>query len=105
MYELQGLQQLVKPYIFDLLIIKISKEIDCYDLSIKPFEDCCTVYVPKAPATAPKKDKAEAYEKAFDFEPMIEEAVENTNSITINMNSDLDLTFLGLEVREVLKNL
>ena len=61
--------------------------------------------MPKAPATAPKLDKAIQYEKAFDFEPMVDEAVENTNSITIDMNSDLDLTFLGLEVREVLKNL
>ena len=86
-------------------IIKISRMIDCFELSIKPFEDCCTVYVPKAPATSPKIDKAEAYEKAFDFESLVEEAVENTNSITIDMNSDLDLPMLGLEVREVLNNL
>lgn len=86
-------------------IIKISKMIDCYDLSIKPFEDCCTVYVPKAPATAPKIDKAIAYEMAFDYEKLVNEAVENTNSITISCDSDLDLTMLGLEVREVLKNM
>ncbi len=86
-------------------IIKISKQIDCYDLSIKPFEDCCTVYVPKAPATSPKIDKAISFEKSFDYETMIEEAVANTNSITIDKDSDLDLTMLGLEVREVLKNL
>ncbi len=86
-------------------IIRISKKIDCYDLSIKPFEDCCTVYVPKAPATAPKLEKAMLYEKNFDYETMVEEAVENTNSITIGIDSDLDLTMLGLEVREVLKNL
>lgn len=86
-------------------IIKISKMIDCYDLSIKPFEDCCTVYVPKAPATAPKLEKAMAYEKSFDFEAMVDEAVENTNSITISVDSDLDLTYLGLEVREVLKEI
>lgn len=86
-------------------IIKISKQIDCYDLSIKPFEDCCTVYVPKAPATAPKISKAIMYEKNFDYESMIDEAVRNTNSIVIDCNSDLDLTLLGLEVREVLKKM
>lgn len=86
-------------------IIRLSKKIDCYDLSIKPFEDCCTVYVPKAPATAPKIEKAEAYEQAFDYEKMVEEAVENTTSITIDVDSDLELPLLGLEVREVLKNL
>ena len=86
-------------------IIKLSKYIDCYDLSIKPFEDCCTVYVPKAPATAPRIDKAEIYEQSFDYEKMVEEAVENTNSITIDVESDLDLTLLGLEVREVINEL
>lgn len=86
-------------------IIKISKKIDCYDLSIKPFEDCCTVYVPKAPATAPKIEKAEHYEKSFPYEAMIEEAVEHTSSIAIDTDSTLDLTMLGLEVREVVKNL
>lgn len=86
-------------------IIKLSKMIDCYELSIKPFEDCCTVYVPKAPATSPKLDKAIQYESAFDFEKYVDEAVSNTQSITIDTNSDLDLSFLGLEVREVLKEL
>ncbi len=84
-------------------IINISKKIDCYDLSIKPFEDCCTVYVPKAPATAPKIDKAEAYEKAFDYEAMIEKAVDNVNSICISVDSDLDLPLMGLEVSEVIE--
>ncbi len=86
-------------------IITLSKKIDCYDLSIKPFEDCCTVYVPKAPATAPKKYLAEKYEEAFDFEKMVDWCVENTNSITISANSDLDFTMEGLEVREVIKEL
>lgn len=86
-------------------IIAISKQIDCYDLSIKPFEDCCTVYVPKAPATAPKMMKAELYEKSFDYESLVEAAVQNTNSITIDKDSDLDLSLLGLEVREVLSEL
>ena len=74
-------------------------------MSIKPFEDCCTVYVPKAPATAPKIEKAELFEKNFDYEKMIDEAVENVNSITISSDSNLDLSMLGLEVREVIKEL
>jgi len=86
-------------------IINLSKKIDCYDLSIKPFEDCCTVYVPKAPATAPKKHLAEKYEEAFNYEEMVDWCVENTNSITISKDSNLDFTFEGLEVREVIKEL
>lgn len=86
-------------------IIKISRMIDCYELSIKPFEDCCTVYVPKSPATAPRIVKCEEYEKAFDYETMVEEAVNNTNSIMIHADSDLDLSMIGLEVREVIAEL
>lgn len=86
-------------------IINISRKIGCFDISIKPFEDCCTVYVPKAPATAPTKEKAEAYEKKFAYEQLVEECVENTNSIWISKDSDLDLAMFGLEVREVLKEL
>ena len=83
-------------------IIDRSMKIGCYELSIKPFEDCCTVYVPKAPATQPKIEKAVAYEKSFDYESMIEEAVNNVNTITINADSNIDLTMYGLEVREVI---
>ncbi|MBQ9900654.1 MAG: tRNA 4-thiouridine(8) synthase ThiI [Acholeplasmatales bacterium] len=83
-------------------IIDRSMKIGCFELSIKPFEDCCTVYVPKAPATQPKIEKAEAYEKSFDFEKMIEDAVSNANSIVITADSNIDLTMYGLEVREVI---
>lgn len=86
-------------------IINISKNIDCYELSIKPFEDCCTVYVPKAPATSPKIDKALNYEKSFDYETMVNEAVLGCNTFNISVDSDLDFPLLGLEVREVFKEL
>ncbi len=83
-------------------IVKIAKKINTFDLSIKPFEDCCTIYVPKAPSTAPKKDKCELYEKNINYEELIDIAVNNTKSIVITSTSDLDLSLLGLEVREVL---
>lgn len=86
-------------------IISLSRKMECYDISIKPFEDCCTVYVPKAPATAPRIEKCELFEKKFDYEKMVEEAVLNTNSITISADDNLDLSLLGLEVREVIAEL
>lgn len=90
--------------IFDKLdIIKISRKIDCYNISIKPFEDCCTVYVPKKPTTAPKIEKCEAFEKAFDFEEIIERTVENTRYIIVDANEHRDITLEGLVVSEVLK--
>ena len=83
-------------------IIKIARKIDTYDISIRPFEDCCTVYVPKSPAIYPTIEKSEEYEKTFDFNQMVDEAVNNVKSIYIYSDSDLDLSLLGLEVRNVL---
>ena len=58
-------------------IIKISKKIGTYDISIRPYEDCCTIFTPKAPKTAPHLDEVEALEKKFDYESLIKEALAN----------------------------
>ena len=54
-----------------LEIIDIAQKIDTYDISIRPHEDCCTIFTPKAPATKPKSYKAEAFEATFDYEHML----------------------------------
>lgn len=61
-----------------LAIIRIAEEIDTYETSILPYEDCCTVFTPRHPVTKPKIDKAEKEEKRLDLETLIEEAVQNT---------------------------
>ncbi len=86
-------------------IIKISKMIDTFNISIKPFQDCCTVYVPKNPTTNPRLDKCELYEKNFDYETYVNEACDKTKHIDVLANSDLDITFLGLEVSEIIDKL
>lgn len=83
-------------------IIKLANKFGTFETSIKPFEDCCTVYVPKAPATHPKLEKCIEYEKNFDYEKYVDEAVENTKTIVLSPDSDLDLSMLGLEVRSVI---
>ncbi|MGM9972014.1 MAG: tRNA uracil 4-sulfurtransferase ThiI [Anaeroplasmataceae bacterium] len=83
-------------------IIKLANKFGTFETSIKPFEDCCTVYVPKAPATHPKLDKCLEYEAKFDYEKFVCEAVENTKTIELTPDSDLDLSMLGLEVRSVI---
>lgn len=65
-------------------IIKIAQEIDTHDISIQPYEDCCTVFVPASPKTKPKKEKVQFYESFVDFEPLIKEAVEGTETIQIS---------------------
>jgi len=61
-----------------LSIIRIAEEIDTYETSILPYEDCCTVFTPRHPVTKPKIDKVEKEEKRLDLEALIEEAVQNT---------------------------
>ena len=56
-------------------IIAISKKIDAFEISILPYEDCCTVFTPKHPHTKPKPGQCEAAEKALDIEPLIERAI------------------------------
>ena len=60
-----------------LEIIKLSKKINTYDISIRPYEDCCTIFTPKAPKTAPKLEEAKEYEEKFDYESLINEALGN----------------------------
>lgn len=60
-----------------LEIISLSKKIDTYEISIRPYEDCCTIFTPKAPKTAPKLEQVEEFEKLFDYESLINEALGN----------------------------
>ena len=66
-----------------LEIIDISKKIGTYDISIQPFEDCCTIFTPKNPVTKPTRHKAEKLESRFDFETLIDECIANMESIDV----------------------
>jgi len=83
-------------------IIKISRKIDTYTTSIKPFEDCCTVYVPRKPTTAPKLDRCVLYESKFDFGPLLEKTIENTKYMILSDTEHRDITLEGLVVSEVI---
>ena len=70
---------------FDKLeIIDIAKKIDTYEISIRPFEDCCTIFTPKNPVTKPSLEAAINYENKFNYNELIEEIMKNINTITIN---------------------
>lgn len=65
-------------------IVQISKKIDAYETSIQPYEDCCTIFVPKHPKTKPKLDEIiEAENNLTDIEAMIESAIENSEIIHV----------------------
>jgi thiamine biosynthesis protein ThiI len=71
-------------------IIKIAQEIDTFDISNRPFEDCCTIFVPAAPKTRPKKEKVEFYESFLDFEPFISQAVETMETMIVQPGNQLE---------------
>ena len=73
-----------------LEIIKISKKIGTYDISIRPYEDCCTIFTPKAPKTMPHQDEVEAFEKKFDYESMIRGAINNVEVKIITSENQAD---------------
>ncbi len=60
-----------------LEIIDISNKIDTYNISILPYEDCCTVFVPRHPVINPNLEKAINEENKFDFNTLIDKAIDN----------------------------
>ena len=74
---------------FDKLeIIDIAKKINTYETSILPYEDCCTIFVPKHPVINPKIEKCKEYEEKIDYQNLIEEAIKETKIIKIENKND-----------------
>jgi thiamine biosynthesis protein ThiI len=70
-----------------LEIIALAKKINTYETSILPYEDCCTIFLPKHPVINPKLDKCIEFESRFDYENMIDVAINNSLDIIIEENS------------------
>ena len=64
-------------------IMDLAKDIGTYDKSIEPYEDCCTVFLPKHPATKPKLERILASESKLDCEGLIREAIEKEEIVEI----------------------
>lgn len=73
-------------------IIQIAQNIDTFDLSIQPYEDCCTVFAPDAPKTKPKLDKVHAYEERLAIDELVKNAVDNVKVYEITSDSNLEAT-------------
>lgn len=71
-------------------IIDISYKIDTFDISIEPYEDCCTVFTPKHPKTKPTLAEVERAESGFDFDPLIKEALDGITQVTLRPYEEYD---------------
>lgn len=67
-------------------ITLVSQQIDTYEISIRPYEDCCTVFVPKHPQIKPLLSKAIQEENKFDYDTLITEALQNIERIGLRVN-------------------
>ncbi len=65
-------------------VVAISRKIETFDISILPYEDCCTVFTPKHPRTRPTIDYVEECEKALDVDRLVNEAAENARFVLIS---------------------
>ena len=72
-------------------IIQIARKINTYDISIRPFEDCCTIFEVKDPTTAPNIKRIEEFEASFDYASLIEECVNNLETIWIKEDDQDEL--------------
>lgn len=78
-------------------IMNISHKIGTYDISIRPYEDCCTIFLPSAPKTKPKREKAIMFEKNIEnLEELIEEAVQEVETLILEDGKTTDNTFEDL---------
>lgn len=64
-------------------IIQIARKIDTFDISIQPYEDCCTVFTPRHPRTRPTLQMLDEAEAAWDYQPMLERAAENARIVKL----------------------
>ena len=64
-------------------IVVISRKIDTFELSIQPYEDCCTVFTPRHPCTKPKLYKVEEAESVLDVDALVEEALQGVRTVKI----------------------
>lgn len=71
-------------------IIDIARKVGTYETSILPFEDCCTIFTPKAPVTKPKLDKCIEYESRWDWQEMVQDCINMAETIRVSPTEKQD---------------
>ena len=83
-------------------IVDISKKIHTFDISIRPFNDCCSIYVPKEPATRPMEVYALKYERDMEYDNLLIEALDQIKTIEVRKDSNFNISKYGFMVSEAL---
>ncbi|MBT1576620.1 tRNA 4-thiouridine(8) synthase ThiI ['Elaeagnus angustifolia' witches'-broom phytoplasma] len=86
-------------------IIKIAKQINTFDISIRAFHDCCTLYLPQNPTTKPTILKAKREEQKIDYFPLLNDALQNTITLNIDQHLQFNICDYGFfDVKEAIKH-
>ncbi len=67
-------------------IMKIARKIGTFETSIQPYEDCCTIFLPKHPSTRPKIEDVLREEGLLNIDQLIEQAIETLEVITVDID-------------------
>ena len=74
-------------------IINLARSIGTYETSILPYEDCCTIFDPKNPATKPRIDRCEKYEQRWDWQSMVQDCIDNCEDLVVRPQQEKDELF------------
>ena len=66
-------------------IVETARKIDTFDISIQPYEDCCTVFTPRHPKVRPPLSDVENAQNGFDFSELVDKAVNDTELKIFNL--------------------
>ncbi len=64
-------------------ITDLAKRIGTYEISIRPYEDCCTLFVPRHPKTRPREEQAEEAEANLEVDSLVDEALQKTETLVL----------------------
>ncbi|TCS83978.1 tRNA uracil 4-sulfurtransferase ThiI [Tepidibacillus fermentans] len=81
-------------------IIEVARKIGTYEASVRPFEDCCSLFVPKNPTTKPLVTRAEFIEQKMEVDKLINDAIQRTRTIMITPQDDVkakDVIFTDMQ--------
>ena len=67
-----------------LEIMELARAIGTYEISIRPYEDCCTIFLPAAPKTKPKRDRVVAFEEGMSVDQLVDDAVDHIETLTFS---------------------
>ncbi len=74
-------------------IINLARSIGTYETSILPYEDCCTIFDPKNPATKPRIDRCQKYEQRWDWQTMVQDCIDQCEDIVVRPQQEKDDLF------------